>query len=49
MIKLAIFSNDLSVGGIQKSLYNLLRNLNYSKYEVDLYLMNNNNFYSQIY
>ncbi len=45
MIKLAIFSNDLSVGGIQKSLYNLLRNLNYSKYEVDLYLMNNKNFY----
>ncbi len=45
MIKLAIFSNDLSVGGIQKSLYNLLRNLKFTKYEVDLYLLKDNNFY----
>lgn len=45
MKKIAIFSNDLSVGGIQKSLYNLLRNVDYSKYEIDVYLMKDNNFY----
>jgi len=45
MKKIAIFSNDLSVGGIQKSLYNLLRNLDYKKYEVDVYLMQEKNFY----
>ena len=45
MKKIAIFSNNLSVGGIQKSLYNLLRNIDYSKYEIDLYLMNKENFY----
>ena len=39
MIKVAIFSNDLSVGGIQKSLYNFLKNINYQKYMVDLYLI----------
>lgn len=45
MKKIAIFSNDLSVGGIQKSLYNLLNNLDYKKYEVDVYLMQEKNFY----
>lgn len=45
MKKIAIFSNDLSVGGIQKSLYNLLRNIDYQKYEVDVYLMQEKNFY----
>lgn len=48
MKKIAIFSNDLSVGGIQKSLYNLLRNLDYTKYEVDVYLMQKKNFYQDI-
>lgn len=45
MKKVAIFSNDLSVGGIQKSLYNLLNNIDLKKYNIDLYLMNDNNFY----
>ena len=48
MKKLAIFSNDLSVGGIQKSLSNLLRNIDYTKFEVDVYLMQKNNFYQDI-
>lgn len=45
MRKIAIFSNDLSVGGIQKSLVNLLLNLDYSKYKVDLYLLKDNKFF----
>lgn len=38
MLKIAIFQNDLGVGGIQKSLVNLLGNLDYSRFQVDLYL-----------
>lgn len=38
MRKIAIFQNDLGVGGIQKSLVNLLKNLDYTQLEVDLYL-----------
>ena len=45
MKNIAIFSNDLSVGGIQKSLSNLLNNINLNKYKIDLYLMKKNNFY----
>ncbi len=45
MKKIAIFSNDLSVGGIQKSLYNLLNNIDLKKYEIDVYLMGKKNFY----
>lgn len=45
MKKIAIFSNDLSVGGIQKSLCNLLNNIDLNKYEVDVYLMGKKNFY----
>ena len=48
MKKIAIFSNDLSVGGIQKSLCNLLRNIDYKKYEVDLYLLSDKNFYKEV-
>ena len=48
MKKIAIFSNDLSVGGIQKSLYNLLRNIDYKKYEIDVYLMQEKHFYQDI-
>lgn len=48
MKKIAIFSNDLSVGGLQKSLYNLLNSLDLEKYHIDLYLLKNNNFYNQL-
>lgn len=43
--KLAFFTKDLSVGGIQKSLINLLSNMDFDKYEIDLYLFCENNFY----
>ncbi len=38
MKRIAIFSYDLSVGGIQKSLVNLLRNIDYDCFDVHLYL-----------
>ena len=46
MIRLAIFQNDLGVGGIQKSLVNLLRNLDYSRFDVDLYLSEQGDFWA---
>ena len=45
MKKIAIFQEDLSVGGIQKSLINLLNALDYTKYAVDLFLLREENFY----
>ena len=36
---IAIFQTDLGIGGIQKSIINLLNNLDYKKYNVDLYLL----------
>ncbi len=38
MKKIAIFNYDLNIGGIQKSLINLLNNIDYQKYQIDLYL-----------
>lgn len=38
MKRLAIFQDDLNIGGIQKSLINLLNNLDYSEYSVDLFV-----------
>ena len=46
MKKIAIFQTDLSMGGIQKSLVNMLNIVDYNKYEVDLYLFKDNNFYN---
>lgn len=43
MIKIAIFQSDLGVGGIQKSLVNLLNHIDYEKYHVDLYLFSEQN------
>lgn len=43
MRKIAIFQSDLSMGGIQKSIINVLTNLDYTKYEVDLYLFGKTN------
>ena len=40
MKRIAFFCYDQQMGGIQKSLINLLDNLDYTKYEVDLYLFN---------
>lgn len=45
MKKIAIFQNNLSVGGIQKSLINLLQNIDMSKYQIDLYLFENQTFF----
>ena len=46
MKKIAIFQYDLELGGIQKSLINLLNNLNLDEYEIDLYLFNKEDFYN---
>ena len=46
MKRVAIFQNDLSVGGIQKSLINLLRNIDYNRFSVDLYLFAENTFWN---
>ena len=48
MKKIAIFQNELSMGGIQKSLVNLLNEIDYSKYEIDLYLFSHENFFSDL-
>lgn len=45
MKSIAIFQTDLGLGGLQKSLLNLLNNIDYKKYNVDLYLFNKKNFY----
>ncbi|MBR5519145.1 MAG: glycosyltransferase [Clostridia bacterium] len=43
--KIALFQKELWVGGIQKSLLNLIANLDGEKYEIDLYLYDKNIFY----
>ncbi|MBQ6282488.1 MAG: glycosyltransferase [Bacilli bacterium] len=45
--KIAIFQTDLLIGGIQKSLINLLNSIDYTNYEIDLYLFNKNKFFSE--
>lgn len=46
MKRIAFFQSDLGVGGIQKSIVNLLRNLDYSRFQVDLYLSENTEFWT---
>ena len=46
MNKIAIFVDNLNVGGIQKSIINMLNNIDYKKYEVDLYMFNSETFYT---
>lgn len=41
-----IFQKDLRLGGIQRSLINLLNEIDTNKYDVDLYLFSKDNFYS---
>ncbi len=43
--KIALFQNDLGVGGIQKSVVNLLQNFDYERFEVDLYLSVRDSFW----
>ena len=45
MKRIAIFQRDLGMGGIQKSLVNLLNKIDTSKYEIDLYLFSEENFF----
>jgi len=45
MKNIAIFTDNLNVGGIQKSIVNLLNNIDYNKYNIDLYLFNKEKFY----
>lgn len=45
MKNIAVFINDLRVGGIQKSVTNILKNIDYTKYSVDLYMFGDNCFY----
>lgn len=40
MKKIAIFNYDLQIGGIEKSLVNLLNNIDLNTYQIDLYLFN---------
>lgn len=45
MKRIAIFQDNLDVGGIQKSLVNLLKNFDYEDYHVDLYLSREKTFW----
>ena len=45
MKRIAIFQSDLGVGGIQKSIVNLVRNIDYEQFEVDLYLSQRSAFW----
>lgn len=46
MKRIAFFQSDLGVGGIQKSIVNLLRNLDYSRIQADLYLSEKTEFWT---
>ena len=45
MKRIAFFQDNLDVGGIQKSIMNLLMNFDYEHYEVDLYLSESKRFW----
>ena len=45
MKKIAIFQRDLNIGGIEKSIINLLNNIDYTNLEIDLYLIEKDNIY----
>ena len=45
MKKIAIFQSELGVGGIQKSIVNLLKSIDYSRFQVDLYLSRKEKFW----
>ena len=45
MKQIAIFQSDLRVGGIQKALINILREIDYTRCQVDLYLYDEGSFF----
>ena len=45
MKKVAIFQKDLNIGGIERSLINMLNIVDFNKYEIDLYLFEKDNIY----
>ncbi len=45
MKKIAIFVDNLNIGGIQKSLINIINTIDLNKYKIDIYLFNKNIFY----
>lgn len=45
MKRIAFFQDNLDVGGIQKSIMNLLMNFDYEHYQVDLYLSDSKSFW----
>ena len=45
MKQIAIFQSDLRVGGIQKALINILREIDYTRCRVDLYLYDEGSFF----
>ncbi len=45
MKKIAIYINELGMGGIEKSVINLLNRIDTKKYEIDLFIFGENNFY----
>ena len=45
MKNICFVQSDLNVGGIQKSLFNLLRNIDYTKFNVDLFLFQRGGFF----
>jgi len=47
MVRLAIFQDDLDLGGIQRSLISFLKALDYTAYEVDLYLFGRTNAFGE--
>ena len=45
---IALFQTAMDVGGIQKSLINLLNRIDYEKYNIDLYILGGGSFFKQI-
>ena len=45
MKRIAIFQSELGVGGIQKSIVNLLNSIDYDEFQVDLYLSRKDKFW----
>ena len=45
MKKIAIFQSDFKVGGIQKALLNILNDIDYSQYEVDVFVYDDQIFF----
>ncbi len=43
--KIAFVQSDLRVGGIQKSVVNIIRGMDYTKYKVDLYVFEDGSFF----